>query len=122
AMLAHMRETVSQVLAHVQIRLEEPPPVLAEPALDKLQTIHEDPALAAAMTDDGTVFRDDAGATAAPVERATPAPAASGPVVRRAARQQRDPNDPSTWGRVSRNEPCPCGSGRKYKRCHGQVS
>jgi preprotein translocase subunit SecA len=51
-----------------------------------------------------------------------PAPVSSGPVVRRAARAQRDPGDPSTWGRVSRNEACPCGSGRKYKRCHGQFS
>ncbi len=32
-----------------------------------------------------------------------------------------DPNDPSTWGRVSRNAPCPCGSGKKYKHCHGTV-
>jgi preprotein translocase subunit SecA len=31
----------------------------------------------------------------------------------------RDPNDPSTWGNVGRNEPCPCGSGKKYKHCHG---
>ncbi|MDK9698028.1 MAG: preprotein translocase subunit SecA [Siculibacillus sp.] len=30
-----------------------------------------------------------------------------------------DPNDPSTWGRVARNAPCPCGSGKKYKHCHG---
>ena len=29
-------------------------------------------------------------------------------------------DDPSTWGRVGRNEPCPCGSGKKYKHCHGQ--
>ena len=34
---------------------------------------------------------------------------------------RRDPNDPATWGRVGRNEPCPCGSGRKFKHCHGQV-
>lgn len=33
-----------------------------------------------------------------------------------------DPNDPSTWGKVSRNEPCPCGSGKKYKHCHGKLS
>ncbi|GLR48929.1 preprotein translocase subunit SecA [Shinella yambaruensis] len=33
--------------------------------------------------------------------------------------ENRDPNDPSTWGRVSRNEACPCGSGKKYKHCHG---
>ncbi|WP_293868128.1 preprotein translocase subunit SecA [uncultured Alsobacter sp.] len=34
----------------------------------------------------------------------------------------RDPNDPSTWGRVGRNEACPCGSGKKYKHCHGQLA
>ena len=33
----------------------------------------------------------------------------------------RDPNDPDTWGRVSRNEACPCGSGKKYKHCHGAL-
>ena len=32
-----------------------------------------------------------------------------------------DPNDPSTWGKVSRNAPCPCGSGKKYKHCHGKL-
>lgn len=34
----------------------------------------------------------------------------------------RDPADPETWGKVSRNEPCPCGSGKKYKQCHGKVA
>lgn len=33
---------------------------------------------------------------------------------------ERDPADPSTWGKVGRNELCPCGSGKKYKHCHGQ--
>ncbi len=31
----------------------------------------------------------------------------------------RDPQDPNTWGKVGRNEACPCGSGKKYKHCHG---
>ena len=31
-----------------------------------------------------------------------------------------DPNNPSTWGKVGRNELCPCGSGKKYKNCHGK--
>ena len=31
-----------------------------------------------------------------------------------------DPNDPTTWGRVARNDKCPCGSGKKYKHCHGR--
>jgi len=30
-----------------------------------------------------------------------------------------DPNNPKTWGKVSRNDPCPCGSGKRYKHCHG---
>lgn len=33
-----------------------------------------------------------------------------------------DPNDPSTWGKVSRNALCPCGSGKKYKHCHGAIA
>ena len=31
----------------------------------------------------------------------------------------RVPSDPETWGKISRNESCPCGSGKKYKHCHG---
>ena len=31
-----------------------------------------------------------------------------------------DAKDPATWGKVSRNNPCPCGSGKKYKHCHGK--
>ena len=34
----------------------------------------------------------------------------------------RDPKNPATWGRVGRNEQCPCGSGKKFKHCHGQVA
>ena len=30
-----------------------------------------------------------------------------------------DPRDPGTWGKVGRNESCPCGSGKKFKHCHG---
>ncbi len=33
-----------------------------------------------------------------------------------------DPNDPSTWGGVNRNDPCPCGSGKKFKHCHGKLA
>ncbi|MFB9911566.1 preprotein translocase subunit SecA [Rhizobium paknamense] len=37
------------------------------------------------------------------------------------APENRNPADPSTWGRVGRNEPCPCGSGKKFKHCHGAL-
>ncbi|WP_298851269.1 preprotein translocase subunit SecA [uncultured Ruegeria sp.] len=33
-----------------------------------------------------------------------------------------DENDPSTWGNPSRNDPCPCGSGKKFKHCHGRLT
>jgi preprotein translocase subunit SecA len=35
--------------------------------------------------------------------------------------QQVDPKDPNTWGKVARNDLCPCGSGKKYKHCHGKI-
>jgi len=35
------------------------------------------------------------------------------------APEDRDPKNPATWGKVGRNEACPCGSGKKYKHCHG---
>ena len=33
-----------------------------------------------------------------------------------------DENDPSTWGNPGRNDPCPCGSGKKFKHCHGRIA
>jgi preprotein translocase subunit SecA len=33
-----------------------------------------------------------------------------------------DPKDPGTWGKVQRNAPCPCGSGKKFKHCHGSAA
>jgi preprotein translocase subunit SecA len=33
-----------------------------------------------------------------------------------------DENDPSTWGNPGRNDPCPCGSGEKFKHCHGRLT
>ena len=35
---------------------------------------------------------------------------------------QRDPQNPATWGKVGRNEDCPCGSGKKFKHCHGKFA
>jgi preprotein translocase subunit SecA len=32
----------------------------------------------------------------------------------------RDPKNPTSWGKVGRNEDCPCGSGKKFKHCHGK--
>jgi len=35
--------------------------------------------------------------------------------------QEFDKNNPETWGKISRNDLCPCGSGKKYKHCHGKI-
>ncbi|MER5172030.1 preprotein translocase subunit SecA [Thioclava kandeliae] len=37
------------------------------------------------------------------------------------AKEGFDENDPSTWGEPGRNDPCPCGSGLKFKHCHGKL-
>jgi len=38
-----------------------------------------------------------------------------------ARREGFDEADPATWGNPSRNDPCPCGSGEKFKHCHGRL-
>ncbi|MBF5079480.1 preprotein translocase subunit SecA [Paracoccus sp. NBH48] len=52
-------------------------------------------------------------------EAAAPAPAA--PEAPSAPRPGFDEADPSTWGMPARNDPCPCGSGKKFKHCHGAI-
>jgi preprotein translocase subunit SecA len=42
------------------------------------------------------------------------------PFKSRIATEDRDPNNVETWGKISRNELCPCESGKKYKHCHGK--
>jgi preprotein translocase subunit SecA len=39
-----------------------------------------------------------------------------------AATADRDPKNPASWGKVGRNEDCPCGSGKKYNHCHGKYA
>ena len=55
-----------------------------------------------------------AAAAPEPADDPAPAPAA-------AAVPGFDESDPTTWGNPSRNDPCPCGSGEKFKHCHGRL-
>ncbi len=103
SMLEELRERVTSIMAHVELQLAEPTDFLPPPR--EMVETREDPAFA--MAGGG---REEALATA-------PAP-----VMTRQAAATLDPNDPATWGRVSRNAPCPCGSGRKYKHCHGKMA
>jgi preprotein translocase subunit SecA len=50
-----------------------------------------------------------------------PEPAMAGDVEAAGdARPGFDAADPATWGEPGRNDPCPCGSGKKFKHCHGR--
>jgi hypothetical protein len=51
----------------------------------------------------------------------TAAPALIGVRDSTALPAARDPDDPWSWGKVGRNAPCPCGSGKRYKQCHGAL-
>ena len=94
-MLAHTRETVTQQLFNTELRVEpaQPDPFEAMTQPTDIIASHADP-----ITGENT------------------APKSSRVGL---AKGDIDPNDPSTWGKVSRNAPCPCGSGKKYKHCHG---
>jgi hypothetical protein len=56
-----------------------------------------------------------------PSAEASPAPALARAGFA-AAPAGRNRADPSSWGKVGRNEPCPCGSGKRYKQCHGALA
>jgi preprotein translocase subunit SecA len=98
-LLTSLREEVTKQLAtrEFQFRAQSPPPV---PNLDRLRETHVDP-----QTGENEV-------------RETPptALAATGAAVGSAALK---PIDPALLVGVSRNAPCPCGSGKKFKHCHG---
>ena len=73
---------------------------------------------------DPTTGEDEFALEAASVGPAVTAKGATAPARSRKASQSQGPNpaDPSTWGKVQRNALCPCGSGKKYKHCHGAFS
>ena len=101
ALLTRMRTDVTQLIMHAQVSAA-PPPRIEEQALPAMQAHHINP----------LTGEDDMGdGVPTPMQMARmrgPAP----PL---------DPNNPRTWGKVSRNAPCPCGSGRKFKHCHGAL-
>ncbi|MCZ0736238.1 preprotein translocase subunit SecA [Phreatobacter sp. AB_2022a] len=101
-LMERLREMTTQQLALVE--LQEPPPM---PDLPPMSAHHIDPL---------TGLDEFAAAGAGAPGGSFQALAASDTV----AAADRNPNDPTTWGKVGRNEVCPCGSGKKFKHCHGQ--
>jgi preprotein translocase subunit SecA len=93
ALLATLRTDVVRQLMHVQIQAA-PPPIEQTP-LPAMQASHINPLTGENEVEQSGLWPDDGGV---------------------------DPNNPRTWDRTARNAPCPCGSGRKYKHCHGALA
>ncbi len=104
-MLDSLRERVTQVLSHVELQMYDPEEDFFSRGEQEIITSHEAPA--SMMVDESEINEQAISAV---------------PIHRRKAAKEIDPNDPQTWGRVPRNAPCPCGSGMKYKHCHGAMS
>ncbi len=92
-LIAHLREAVTAQLVRVEIVPPEEQPQLPQMEAHKLDPNTGEDEMAFAQ------------ASLAPV-----------------AATQRDPQNPATWGKVGRNEDCPCGSGKKFKHCHGKYA
>ncbi|MGO4736137.1 preprotein translocase subunit SecA [Bosea sp. 2KB_26] len=95
-LIGHLREQVTGNLMRIEVRFDQPEDGILPP---------QDTLPAPAFGDYG-----DGGLQYAAIEEGDVAVA------------DRDPTDPSSWGKVGRNEPCPCGSGKKFKHCHGQFA
>ncbi|ORE91933.1 preprotein translocase subunit SecA [Stappia sp. 22II-S9-Z10] len=109
ALLVELRTVVTGQLMHIEIQMRDGPPPMTPPEdPSELETHHIDP-----------LTGDDDGATS--YDYGSDGGVAEARAARRTA-SDRVAEDPSTWGKVSRNEPCPCGSGKKFKHCHGRVA
>ncbi|MHA6719480.1 preprotein translocase subunit SecA [Sphingomonas sp. RS6] len=107
-MLETIREDVTRTMAFAQFRMQPPPEL---PELPACLTTHIDP-----LTGDDNSADWDGGSAGLVTTRLPPMA-----IPRPTADDLGE--DPAAWvGVVSRNAPCPCGSGRKYKHCHGQVA
>src|ERR1700692_1509765 len=97
AMIAHLREAVTAQLMRVEIV----PPEDQQPALPAMEAHKFDPNTG----EDELAFANASNASLVPTATAN-----------------RDPKNPASWGKVGRNEDCPCGSGKKFKHCHGKYA
>jgi preprotein translocase subunit SecA len=107
SMLVDLRERVTSVLMRIELRQDAPPP-MPEP-VRVMDMRHPDPNGAGGELEYADAEPASAYGTAVQGSRA--------PLVATAV----DPNDPTTWAATPRNAACPCGSGKKYKHCHGRV-
>ncbi|MDB3953078.1 preprotein translocase subunit SecA [Alphaproteobacteria bacterium] len=100
-LLSRIRETVTTMLADIAIRTEMPMMEVKSENHPQMMESREEHYL-------------QAGTAGSSIEPST------SPIRNRQSSATVDPEDPDTWGKVARNALCPCGSGKKYKHCHGR--
>ena len=116
SMLGNLREATTGQLMHIELASPEAQGEMEMTELPEMHAHHIDPVSGL----DELALADAAIAA----EARGPVPAAPDrrpPLQSRKTTTSFDPSDPATWGRVARNAPCPCGSGKKYKHCHGKT-
>ncbi|HEY4199082.1 MAG TPA: preprotein translocase subunit SecA [Devosiaceae bacterium] len=106
ALLTNLRELVTTQLSHVEVQMRPPEP--QAPDLSQLAATHIDP-----LTGDNDARGESLGSVLAATTGAGAALASA------ANSEELRPIDPKLLVGVSRNAPCPCGSGKKFKHCHG---
>ncbi len=133
AMSHSLREGVTAQLMRVEIVAQQPqqqPAPLPVMEAHKIDPTTGEDEMALALAGAETLARHGIGGPApggVPFGGNPLAGAAlSGPAAaippRPSVTQERNPQDPQSWGKVGRNEACPCGSGKKFKHCHGRYS
>jgi preprotein translocase subunit SecA len=105
-MLTRLREGVTGQLMHVELARQEEAPPLEPAELPPMEVHHFDPNTG---EDEFALETANGGGNGRGAAKAARVKKASGA----------NPADPSSWGKVQRNALCPCGSGKKYKHCHG---
>jgi len=116
AMSQNLREAVTAQLMRVEI-MPSPPPEqqMALPVMEahKIDPTTGEDEMALALAGAETLARHGIGPGLG---------AATGMAARPPQPQERNASDPTSWGKVGRNETCPCGSGKKFKHCHGRYA
>ncbi|MDO9381323.1 MAG: preprotein translocase subunit SecA [Hyphomicrobiaceae bacterium] len=115
SLLGRLREGTTGQLMHIELAPAEEQPMLQPVQLPEMEAHHIDPTTGLDEFEMADAAIAQAGRRApGQIDRREPA------VTRKATDGGVDPKQPSTWGKVSRNALCPCGSGKKYKHCHGK--
>ena len=120
-LLVNLREDVTRKLMHIQFSPQEEAPMLEMAELPQMEAHHINP-----LTGEDEFDADGAWLDPARPGRGDGANGGVAlkqrPVRHRERGAEVDPADPTTWGKVPRNATCPCGTGKKYKHCHGRFS